>query len=73
MTHGEPPSDDSGNPRRPPADLDGDRFARVLRFEIPWDGILDCSGECVYGEPRPLAPVVPIATCRELRLRTVKD
>lgn len=71
-------SDDSGGPhapeepasKRPVADGNDDApLASVLRFEIPWDGFLDCSGGCVYGaDLRRLAPVVPIAG-REKRQR----
>lgn len=48
---------------RPAAESTDDApLARVLSFEIPWDGILDCSGGCPYGaDLRLLAPVVPIA------------
>jgi hypothetical protein len=62
---------DSGGPHdpeepageRPGADgTDDALLARVLQFEIPWDGILKCGGDCVYGaDLRRLAPVVPIA------------
>ena len=48
--------------RRGTDGADDGPLARVLLFEIPWDGILDCSGGCPYGAGlRLLAPVVPIA------------
>lgn len=41
-------------------------LARVLPFEIPFDGILNCGGDCRYGaDVRWLAPVVPIGGRRE--------
>jgi len=59
-------------PGRPAApDVSGERptvesandapLARRLPLEIPFDGILNCGGDCPYGEPRRLAPVVEIA------------
>lgn len=65
-------ADDGGGPRDPkePADerpgaegADDAVLAHILRFEIPWDGILDCSGGCVYGaDLRRLAPVLGISS-----------
>lgn len=63
--------DDSGGPCAS-KDSIGDRVAgkaagdaplgRLLPFEIPFDGLLNCAGDCPYGpDLRQPAPVVPIA------------
>lgn len=63
MKDDETPSDEDQNRSGMPAEPTPGQapLARLLPFEIPFDGILNCGGDCRYGtDLRWLAPVVPI-------------